>query len=329
MKSILIIRGEWRKLLNPVVISLFVVALGFLWSDLKTTVYLARLQPAVAVASGADSSQLGSDSTTASLNENFVRNALVLGAVGQSLGSLAGLSRFAANQLGTGLGWLLVAALAALQVSGEVSRRTFDLTRRSAGSLRRATVAKVLGIWGSVSALLVVVPVALFAAKPLFFHPVRVPDPPIQGGPMSQWSMVTMSPSRDWAGLLSALRAMLIASVSLLLAAVLFVAIGLLVGRTLMALAVNAVIVFGMFLTSQALKHPGLTPERTVAKLLGLGSTFGVFDTRAWDRGGRPTEIGFPTVHASAAGWAIVGWAVAIIGSAAVAFSVTRRARRL
>ena len=329
MKSILLVRGEWRKFFNPVVVAVFVVALGFLWSDLKTTVHLARLQPAVAVASGADGSRLGSDSTTASLNENFVRNALVLGAVGQSLGSFAGLSRFASNQLGTGLGWLLVAALAALQVSGEVSRRTFDLTRMSVGSLRRVMVAKVLGVWTSVAVLLVVVPVSLYAAKPLFFHPVRVPDPPIQEGPMSQWHMVTLSPSRDWAGLLSALRAMLISSVSLLLAAVLFVAVGLLVGRTLTALAVNVVIVFGMFLMSQALKHPGLTPERTVAKLLGLGSTFGTFDTRAWDRGGRPIEIGLPAVHAGAAGWAIIGWAVAIFGLAAMAFSVSRRARHL
>ena len=142
------VRGELRKLVNPITVGLLVVFIAFFWQDLSRTTFLAEDQAGTAVfshlvqqqqtaatcAPGAAGSAV--ECHLARMDEVnsrwFATNSVELGRIGRSLGTLPGLATFP-SRTSSRLGW-----------AGSSSRCSWRST--SPEKNRRGTVAaSVLG----------------------------------------------------------------------------------------------------------------------------------------------------------------------------------------
>jgi hypothetical protein len=82
------------------------------------------------------------------------------------------------------------------------------------------------------------------------------------------------------------------ASMVLLFVSILFVSFAALVRRPLATATSLAGLLLVFVALANWLGHPRFTPLRVIAQVMGIPQTpFGIRDARAWDLGGRPTDL--------------------------------------
>lgn len=300
--------GELRKLLHPVTAIIVIVCFAYILTDARTTYYYGQLQTPVAVVAGNHITQQAKGCTNnsggtiseqcqqaldnAALNDNFASNGIKLGRVTNSLSTWPGMLRFVSHQLGTGLGWVLLAVLLALHVAGEWSSRTAASTLVAIGSYRRFWLAKVGSIWLAMIAIALLGTTALYLARSTFIGKVGVPDPLNQPGDPSTWHLAALRPDPTWSSWTGSAGVLGVTSIIWLLLIIAGATIAGLIRKTLLMVVVWIAALSAVLALARYAGRTSWTPVGVIGQVLHLQQTpFGVRDTRLWKVPGAPEFI--------------------------------------
>ncbi|MGI8809863.1 MAG: hypothetical protein ACR2KK_18880 [Acidimicrobiales bacterium] len=322
--------AELRKLVHPVVGLLVVVTALAIWMDIRSTVGFvadqtpiaadfddrlrAEADPACFTSPPDASERCELQRADEEANRLFRPNAVALGRIAASLDTPGGALRFVSNELATGIGWLLLAALAAVHVAGEWQAATAEATILAVGGRCRFYVAKALSLWLGVGVLLVTIAGALYLARPLFMRrTIGVPDPPLQTAPFRSWKLTPVAPDGSWSSLPRSLGYVAAALGVLLVLTLVFVSVAALVRRPLATAATLAGALLLLVVVAASLGRPALTPFVAVADLLDLRQVPpGITSTRLWVVPGAARNLYVPPPGSADGLLVILGWATGL-----------------
>lgn len=314
------VRGELRKLVNPITVGLLLVLIAFFWQDLSRTNSLAAVQPDIAVAGhmsgqedlaakcapgapySAQECRLAQENER--LNRLFASNSVELGRIGRSFGTLPGLATFVAHQLTTGMGWLFVALLAAMHITREESRGTVGASILRAGRSRYLG-AKAVSLVVVAMVALVASTLVLFAIRSTFAVHPTVPT----GMRNTDTGQIptgnrALAPDATWSSWGHAGAAVWHALVVLVVVAAVFTVLASRFRRPLPAATAGGGVIALFLGLAEWLHRSSWGPMGGLSRLLGLDHVpFGVMDVRLWDVSTRPPDLNsgpFGTVAASA-----------------------------
>lgn len=315
------VRGELRKLVNPITVGLLVVLIAFFWQDLSRTTFLAENQAGIAVAAHLSTQQdvavkcaPGAPNSVSEcqlahanegLNRLFASNSVKLGRIGRSLSTLPGLATFVSHQFTTGMGWIFVALLAAMHITREESRGTVGASVLRAGRSRylgaKSVSLAVVALVGLVISTLV-----LFAIRSTFAVHPTVPTS-VRNTATNQvlTGNHALAPDATWSSWSHSAASVGQAAVVLLVVAAVFSVLASRFRRPLPAAVAGSGVIAVFFGLAEWLHHSSWGPMGGLSRLFGLDRVpLGVVDVRLWDITARPPDLSaspFGTVARSAA----------------------------
>lgn len=334
-------RGEMRKLATAGSAVLFVVFVSVLWQDAGRFSGLAEAQAPIAVAVTNDNTRAVETACTPgatdvddacrtarldlSDNRHFEPNSVALGRRAMALHTLPGLITFVSHQLATGLGWLLIALVAAGHVTRERSAGTLGSSVLRSGA-SRYLIGKVISLFGGAWAALCGATLVLFALRPTFTSSVEVPAGDGGVADLGRTAMRTLAPDHEWSSWASAGRGVLAAMVVVLAVCVLFGLVAAVIRQPATTAAVLGGFVVLLFAIAEWGHRSSWVPMRAISVLIGLGDPpYGLTDVRLWDTSLQPARIydRAPTPPVPVA--SSLAWALACLVACALAVRVFRR----
>ena len=346
------VRAEARKIANLLVLALFVVWTVFLWQDATRTGQLASGQPQTAVMSQMAAKQQVKEVCTSgeseacrnarksvAVNHYLVRNSIEQGRIAASLSTFPGVLTFVSHQFTAGMGWLFVALVAALHLTGEESRGTVGASVLAAGRMKYLS-AKIVTVWSVSVVAIVAAAVVLYELASTFAVSPSVPTGVhVTAQRLSFEGSRTLAPDPTWASWSHALSEFWHAAAVLAMIAVVFCALATQFRRVTRAAAAGALVVGCFFALAAWLHGRAWGPMGGVARLLSLDHVpYGVIDVRMFDITGRPSDMlmrpyGAPVLGPNLSSQpapvpylGLVVWLV--VAMVAVAFAVRAYARR-
>lgn len=299
------LRAEARKATNLLILALFIVWAVFLWQDATRTGQLASVQPQAAVMSqmaakqqlkqlcvAGESAQCVNARHDIAVNQYLVENSIEQGRIAASLITFPGLLTFVSHQFAAGMGWLFVALVAALHLTGEESRGTVGASVLAAGRMRYL-LAKIVSIWSVSVVAVIAAAVVLYELASTFAVSPSVPTGfHVTGEHLSFDGSRTLTPDPTWASWSHAFGEFWHAAAVLAVIAVVFCALATRFRRVTRAAAAGALVVGAFYAIAAWLHGRAWGPMGGVARLLSLDHVpYGVIDVRLFDITGRPSDM--------------------------------------
>lgn len=342
-RALRLVRGEVCKLLTVGTLVLLAAFTAVAWKDLRRFTDFAAGQTPIAVAAehtntaladrcraaGSTEGECAGADQTVQLNRHFAPNAVALGRRAMAVRTTPGILTFVSHQLGSGLGWLVLALLAAIHVTRERAARTIEqsVVRTGRG---RFLAGKVASTWLASAGLLVGATLVLTIIRSTFTKVVRVPPAGAGFDDLRRGPGAALAVDPTWSSWAHALAA----AGRCLLVTLVVCTVFALVAATFRDPIAAAVTLGGaaiaMFVVVDWWGHPSWVPERAIAAVLGSrGGPFGSTDMRLWDPAGRPASIYRPATVPAVPMATTIAWLVAAAAIAARAARSFLRRRSL